>query len=270
MLTNVYNIAFAESTRQAYLHFWGCNIRCKGCILRKIPYDSMLDRNMHLYLAEPKGEAAPPNRFLDLESVMGILSDLRPTSVIFEGQEASLDPCFALIAKTLHQRFKTQNILLTNGLNMPDLSHVDKVAVGLKCFDEDLHIDYTGFSNRQILSNFRRIHASGIAILAETVIIPGYIDDEEVEKLSQFIASVDRNILYHLDAYSRVAENHWQRATTKDVEQAAVAARRHLLNVHFLRDEPREFGVKSIFPTEAELDAPELAPAVETRELVTT
>lgn len=100
------------------------------------------------------------------------------------------------------------------------------------------------------------------------MVIPGYIDKEEVEKLSQFIASVDPNILYHLDAYSRVADNPWPRATTKDIEQTAVAARRHLLNVQFLRDEPREFDVKSIFPTEAELDAPELAPAVETRELV--
>lgn len=67
---------------------------------------------------------------------MDILSDLRPTSVILEGQEASLDPSFSLITETLHERFNTQNILLTNGLNMPDLSHVDKVAVGLKCFDE--------------------------------------------------------------------------------------------------------------------------------------
>ncbi len=67
MKTNVYNIAFAESTKQAYLHFWGCNIQCKGCILRKILYDSMLDRNMRLYLVDPKGETATPKRFMDFE-----------------------------------------------------------------------------------------------------------------------------------------------------------------------------------------------------------
>ena len=58
------------------------------------------------------------------------------------------------------------------------------------------------------------------------------------------------------------------RATIEDVERAAKAAGNYLSNVHFLRDEPREFSVKSIFPTEAELDAPELQPAVEARELV--
>ena len=104
MQTNVYNIAFAESTKQAYLHFWGCNIQCKGCILRKILYDSMLDRNMHLYLAEPKGETAPPKRFMDFESVIDTLVGLGAKSVFFEGQEASLDPAMPLIAETLHRK----------------------------------------------------------------------------------------------------------------------------------------------------------------------
>ena len=268
METRVYNLAFAESIKQAYLHFWVCNIECKGCILRKILYDSMLDRNMHLYLAEPKGETSPPKRFLDFESVISTLVDLGAKSVFFEGQEASLDPAMPLVAETLHRRLNTTNILLTNGLNMPDLRHIDRVAFGLKAFDEALHIDYTGHSNRLILQNFKRIYDSGVPMLAETVVIPGYIDAEEIERLAKFIASVDPNMLYHLDAYSRVADNPWPRATIEDVERAATAAGKYLKNVHFLRDELREFSVKSIFPTEAELDNPALAPAVEIREVV--
>ena len=268
MQTNIYNIAFAESTKQAYLHFSGCNIQCKGCILKKIPFDSMLDRNMDLYLAEPKGEAAMPNRFIDFDNVIDTLVGLGAKSVLFEGQEASLDPAMPLITETLHRRLSTTNILLTNGFNMPDLKHVDRVAFGLKAFDEELHIDYTGHSNRLILQNFKRIYDSGVPMLAETVVIPGYIDAEEVEKLAQFIASVDPGMLYHLDAYSRVADNPWPRATVDDVEKAAIAAGKYLTNVHYFRDAPREFSVKSIFPTEAELDAPELQPAVETRDLV--
>lgn len=269
MQTKVYNIAYAESMKQAYLHFWGCNIRCKGCILRKIPYDSMLDRNMKLYLAEPRGEAPPPSRFLDFEKVIDTLVDLGVESVIFEGQEASLDPSFSLITETLHKRLNTQNILLTNGLNMPDLSNIDKVAVGLKCFDEELHIDYTGESNHKILQNFKIIHDSGVPVVAETVVIPGYIDEDQIGKLAHFIASVDPRILYHLDAYSRVADNPWPRATVPDVERAANAAKQYLPNIHFQRYEPRDFSVKSLFPTEAELDSPDLAPAVEISGLVT-
>ena len=269
MQTNVFNIAFAESTKQAYLHFWGCNIQCKGCILKKILYDSMLDRNMRLYLAEPKGETNHPQRFMDFDSVIDTLVGLGTKSVLFEGQEASLDPMMPVIAETLHRKLNTNNILLTNGLNMPDLKHIDRVAFGLKAFNEDLHIDYTGHSNRLILQNFKRIYDSGVPMLAETVVIPGYVDAEEIGRLAKFIASVDPDILYHLDAYSKVADNPWPRATIEDVEKAAKAASKYLSNVHFLRDEPREFSVKSVFPTETELDAPELRPAVEIRELVT-
>jgi pyruvate formate lyase activating enzyme len=75
-------------------------------------------------------------------------------------------------------------------------------------------------------------------------------------------------MLYHLDAYSRVADNPWRRATIEDVERAAQAAGKYLKNVHFLRDAPREFSVKSIFPSEEELDNPALTPAVDMRELV--
>jgi pyruvate-formate lyase-activating enzyme len=149
---------------------------------------------------------------------------------------------------------------------MPDLKNVDKVAFGLKCFDERLHVDYTGESNRQILSNFKRIYDSGVPMLAETVVIPDYIDVEEIEKLARFIASINPDMLYHLDAYSKVADNPWRRATVQDVERAAKAAGKYLSNVHFLQDEPRKFGVKSIFPTELELDSPDLAPAIETME----
>ncbi len=173
-----------------------------------------------------------------------------------------------LIAETLHRRLHASNILLTNGLNVPDLTHIDRVAFGLKAFSEDLHIDYTGHPNGLILKNFKLIHDSGVPMLAETVVIPGYIDADEIEKLARFIASVDPGMMYHLDAYSKVADNPWPRATIEDVEKSAAAAKKYLSNVHFLRDEPREFSVKSIFPTEAELDAPELQPAVEARELV--
>jgi pyruvate-formate lyase-activating enzyme len=268
MLTTVYNLAFAESTKQAYLHFWGCNIQCKGCILRKVLYDSMLDRNMRLFLAEPRGITVPPRRFMDFDSVIDTLVKLGAKSVLFEGQEASLDPTMPAIAETLHRKLSTTNILLTNGLNMPDLKHIDRVAFGLKAFDEALHIDYTGHSNRLILENFKRIYDSGVPMLAETVVIPGYIDAPEVEGLAEFIASIDPGMLYHLDAYTRVADNPWPRATEDHVEKAALAARKYLSNVHFLRDEPREFSVKSIFPSEAELDDPELAPAVDSSQLV--
>ena len=269
MKTNIYNIAFAESTKQAYLHFWGCNIQCRGCVCQKVVFDFMLDRNMHLHLAEPRGIAAAPDRFMDLDDVVDTLVGLDAKWVLFEGQEASLDPQMPFIAEALHRRLGATNVLLTNGYQMPELKHIDKVAVGLKAFDEKKHLDYTGQSNKAILKNFERIYRSGVPMMAETVLIPGYIDTEEIEKIARFISGVDKNIRYQIDAYFKAGNNPWRRPTSEEVERAVVAAGKHLSNVYCYKgSEPREFGVKSIFPTEAELDAVELAPAVEARELV--
>jgi len=269
MQTNVYNIAFAESTRQAYLHFWGCNIKCKGCVCQKVVYDFMLDRNMHLHLAEPRGIAAAPTRFMDFDDVVTALREIEAKWVLFEGQEASLDPQMSSIAEALHRTLGTINVLLTNAYQMPDLKHIDKVSIGLKAYGEKLHRDYTGESNKTILENFKRIYRSGVPMMAETVLIPGYIDHEEIGRIARFIATVDPTIRYQIDAYFKAGDNPWRRPTPEEVDRAVEAASKHLSNVYAYKgSEPREFGVKSIFPTEAELAAEELAPAVDSRELV--
>ncbi|XUW99547.1 MAG: radical SAM protein [Dehalogenimonas sp.] len=269
MLTKVYNIAFAESTRQAYVHFWGCNIRCKGCICKKMVYDAMLDRNAKIHMLDPKGVTSPPTRFMDLDTVLDTLLGLEVKSVLLEGQEASLDPAMPIIAKTLHRELGTTNYLLTNAFHMPDLNDIDRVVVGLKTFDEGLHIDYTGESNRVILHNFESIHRSGVPMMAESVVIPGYIDTEEIGNIARFIGGIDKNMRYQIDAYSRVGDNPWRKPTAGEIEEAVAAASKHLTNVHcFKGTELLEYSVKSIFPTEAELDAPELQPAIEIRELV--
>ncbi len=269
MHTNVYNIAFAESTKQAYLHFWGCNIKCKGCVCQKVVFDFMLDRNMHLHLAEPRGIAAAPTRFMDTDEVVDTLVGLDVKWVLFEGQEASLDPQMPLIAEALHRKLGTTNVLLTNAYQMSDLTHIDKVSIGLKAYSEKLHRDYTSESNQTILENFEKIYHSGVPMMAETVLIPEYIDHEEIGKIAKFIATVDPGIRYQIDAYFKAGDNPWRRPTAEEVELATVAASKHLSNVYAYKgSEPREFGVKSVFPTEAELAAAELAPAVDARELV--
>ena len=269
MQTNVYNIAFAESTKQAYLHFWGCNIKCKGCVCQKVVFDFMLDRNMHLHLAEPRGIAAAPTRFMEGDEVVDTLVGLDVKWVLFEGQEASLDPQMPMIAEAIHRKLGSTNVLLTNAYQMPDLTHIDKVSIGLKAYGEKLHRDYTSESNKTILENFKKIYHSGVPMMAETVLIPGYIDHEEIGKIAKFIASVDPNIRYQIDAYFKAGDNPWRRPTDAEVDRAVVAASKYLNNVYAYKgSEPREFGVKSVFPTEAELAAAELAPAVDARELV--
>jgi pyruvate-formate lyase-activating enzyme len=253
--TSVYNIAVAPSQGHAYLHFWGCNLSCSGCLCQKEIYDFMLAKNRLVHLEEPRGKALPPQRFLDSSEVMRRLGELKPKFVLFEGQEAALDPGYPVIAEACHREFGSRNVLLTNAYRMPPLEHTDHVAVSLKAFDPDLHKEYTGVSNKPILENLKRLSQKKVSLSVETVLIPEYVDPEEVERIAAFIASIDNNIRLQVDAYFKVAGAPWRRPSREEMDRAVALAKRHLKNVFcFYGGEELKYEVKSIFPNDTELE----------------
>jgi pyruvate formate lyase activating enzyme len=81
------------------------------------------------------------------------------------------------------------------------------IKFDLKAWDERLHIALCGVSNRRTLENFRML-ADYIAkrpsppfLIASTLLVPGYIDAEEVSKIAAFIASLNPDIPYALLAF---------------------------------------------------------------------
>jgi len=81
------------------------------------------------------------------------------------------------------------------------------VKFDLKAWDENLHIALTGVSNQRTLSNFKQA-ATFIAqrpvphlLIASTLLVPGYIDDDEVGNIAEFIASINPYIPYSLLAF---------------------------------------------------------------------
>lgn len=78
------------------------------------------------------------------------------------------------------------------------------VKFDLKAWHEEVHVALCGVSNQQTLSNFKQL-AARIAerpdppfLVASTLLVPGYIDEEEVSNIAGFIASLDPNIPYSL------------------------------------------------------------------------
>jgi len=74
----------------------------------------------------------------------------------------------------------------------------------LKAFDEEIHYALTGVSNQRTLENFAhaaRRHANrpdNPLILASTLLVPGYVDAQQVSKIAQMIASINPDIPYAL------------------------------------------------------------------------
>ncbi len=78
----------------------------------------------------------------------------------------------------------------------------------LKFWDETLNLAMCGVSNKKSLENFRRLGEKYFdrrpevpALTASTLLIPGYVDKEEVRKIAEFIADISPDIPYSLLAF---------------------------------------------------------------------
>jgi pyruvate formate lyase activating enzyme len=105
----------------------------------------------------------------------------------------------------------------TSGTSRPDfLDRAARLSVqtggcvkfDLKAFTEPLHKALTGSGNRQILDNFVRIarwrakRPDRPPLVASSLLVPGYVDADEVRRIAGFIADQDPEIPYSLQAFA--------------------------------------------------------------------
>jgi pyruvate formate lyase activating enzyme len=78
------------------------------------------------------------------------------------------------------------------------------IKFDLKAYDRNLNIALTARPNDRTLQNFRMIAENfqkKNLLTATTLLVPGYIDLEEIEKLARFIAGINSDIPYSLLAF---------------------------------------------------------------------
>ncbi|MCS7139879.1 MAG: radical SAM protein [Candidatus Nezhaarchaeota archaeon] len=114
------------------------------------------------------------------------------------------------------------------------------IKFDLKCFSEELSYALSGVSNKAAYENFEMIakefydKRSELPVLtATTLLVPGYVDANEVEMIAEFISSLNPDIPYSLLVFH---PDHYMMdmpiTPRKQVEECLVAARRHLKRVH--------------------------------------
>ena len=242
----VYHVVYEPSFKSVDIHFWTkCTLACRACYTNFETLDFGLFDDPIAFIAR-KSVQKSPQHFLSLDEVMGLLKGRQVERAIFMGTEAALDPQMPVLARALHEEFHSYNVMLTNGLKLADMSDVDEVIFSIKAITPALHKEYTGKDNAQILENFARIARSGKKLQAETVLIPGFIDAAEVERVAHFIAGIDRGITLRIDAYFPVGNNPWRAATTAEVEEAAHLARKHLDKISCLTLDMKRTGDKPL------------------------
>jgi pyruvate formate lyase activating enzyme len=148
-------------------------------------------------------------------------------------------------AGTMHPRLLKRAVKLS-------LESGGCIKFDLKAFDENLHQVLTGCSNVRTLENFQ-LAASHIPsrttpplVVASTLLLPGYVDTDEVSKIARFIANINPEIPYSLLGFhpnymihdlQRTSVSHANEALESAKEAGLTNVRignRHLLSREYL------------------------------------
>ncbi|WP_456478070.1 radical SAM protein [Geoglobus ahangari] len=108
------------------------------------------------------------------------------------------------------------------------------VKFDLKAWSEDLHLILTGRSNRNVLKNFEALAERYPEVIsATTLLVPYYVDAEEVEGIAKLIASINDEIPYSLlVSHPDYRLSDLPVTPREQVLECLRAAKRHLKNVH--------------------------------------
>jgi pyruvate formate lyase activating enzyme len=171
--------------------------------------------------------------------------DARTSCICFFGGDPSPQLPFSLQAARLARK-RSQGRLLricweTGGAMAADLlDEMVEMALrsggcikfDLKAWNDTLHRALTGNTNRRTLENFRRA-AARIAerpapplLVASTLLVPGYIDAQDVGEIAGFLAAIDPDIPYSLLGFHPAFMLSDLPATSKAHAQACFQAAR--------------------------------------------
>lgn len=227
--------------------FYGaCTLNCLFC------------QNWHYRLDLLRGR-----RFGTLDLAMAV--DERTSCICFFGGDPTPQLPHALeSARIAFEQAQRQGKILricfeTNGTMHPKLAQrMMEIALrsggcvkfDLKAWNEPIHIALTGVTNKRTLENFallaQRIHErpEPPPLVASTLLVPGYVDEEEVSAIAKFIASLNRTIPYRLLAFHpafyfsdlpTTSRQHalrcYQAALDAGLERVSIG------NLHLLREE---------------------------------
>ncbi len=186
------------------LFFYGCGLNCLFC---------------QNWMHKKVGEA--PQVSVD-ELVNITLSNRRISCWCWFGGSAEPQLPFAVEAsRKIHEEKPASRVLRVcyewNGDGNPSLvrravetvvESGGNVKFDLKASNPNIHRALTGLDNKRIMENFEMVYRvfydrrPGLPVLAATtLLVPGYVDAEEVEGVAEFIASLDDTIPYSLLVY---------------------------------------------------------------------
>ncbi len=238
--TNCCNAWFCEGSKlkgvNLAVFYYGCNFDCLYC--QNYTHKFVSEKNV--VTVEEMVERAMPERVKCICHFGGSPEPQLPFAIKFSGEV-----------------LKRRNVMICwewNGagrrslaVKAAKLSHESggTVKFDLKAWNPNLHRILTGRDNDQTLKNFEAIFDRYPEVLsATTLLVPYYVDEEEVEGIAKFLASLSDEIPYSLLVFHPDFRLSDMPITPKSqVRRCYEVAKRylkrvHIGNVHLLRFAP--------------------------------
>ncbi|HXZ23609.1 MAG TPA: radical SAM protein [Methanomassiliicoccales archaeon] len=216
-----FEVTYNRKYRFATLHNFGCSFRCPVCSykLRSGPNG-------------PPGLSFPrPERFLSIEEMEKALRSVSVDKVYFMGGEPTTSKDLQEMLDFAKNDLGIETFLgHTNGSRLP-LPNLDGANVGLKAWDETVHLQYTGRSKKEIYDNFEASVRAGMRMKANVVLVPGLVGIDQVERVAEWLAKLDPSIPFHIAGYIPVPGQPYRPPEREEMVAAVEACRPHLRNV---------------------------------------
>ncbi len=185
---------FMPGTRSFSLATVGCNFKCKHC------------QNFEISQM-PRDRKMINGRDISPEELVRFAKNTSCDSISFTYSEPTIFYEFARDIAKLSKAQGLKNIMVTNGYINPKplveiAPYIDGANIDLKAFSDDFYKKICGARLQPVLDSIRLFKKLGIWIEITTLIIPGLNDnEEELKNTAEFIASVGKEIPWHVTAF---------------------------------------------------------------------
>jgi len=187
---------FKPGSRILSIGFAGCNLRCPFCQNWHISQNCSTSLNSDI-----SGKWLKPG-----EIISAALEQDTP-SIAYTYSEPLVHAEYLIDCMTLARRHGILNVLVTNGCVNTEaaekiLELTDAANVDLKSFSEETYKKCLGGDLRTVLDFVKLCKKTGVHLEITTLVVPDLNNTEaELDAASEFIASVDAEIPWHLSAY---------------------------------------------------------------------
>ncbi|MFA6065498.1 MAG: AmmeMemoRadiSam system radical SAM enzyme [archaeon] len=191
---------FLPGSETMSIGFFGCNFKCDFCQ----NFDISFTRGTAAEKALIGAEEVTPQKLIELALKR------KAKSIAITYNEPAISAEYNLESFKLAHENKLSTIYVSNGYISGEQikslikkeTKLDAINVDLKSFNSEFYRKTCGGELESVLDCIKLIHKKGIHIELTTLVIPGKNDSPlELKQIADFIASIDKNIPWHVSAF---------------------------------------------------------------------